>query len=119
MQVSERLTPNPQTVLRGDKVPIRIQRKRTKGWTQPQEAVYVGRPTQWGNPFRASDVGRAEAVRLFRSMLEDRDQRSRVGYPSDKSIRESLRGKVLMCWCRVGAPCHADVLLEIANQEPL
>ncbi|MGV7636606.1 DUF4326 domain-containing protein, partial [Mycobacterium kansasii] len=31
--------------------PKRIQRKRTKGWRMPEGAVYVGRPTKWGNPF--------------------------------------------------------------------
>ena len=31
--------------------PQRIQRKRTKGWRMPEGAVYVGRPTKWGNPF--------------------------------------------------------------------
>lgn len=32
-------------------MPKRIQRKRTKGWKMPEGTVYVGRPTQWGNPF--------------------------------------------------------------------
>jgi hypothetical protein len=35
-------------------------------------------------------------------------------------IREELAGKNLACWCKVtnsGAPCHADVLLELANME--
>lgn len=31
--------------------PRRIQRRRTKGWRMPEGAVYVGRPTRWGNPF--------------------------------------------------------------------
>lgn len=31
--------------------PTRIQRKRTKGWKMPEGAIYVGRPTQWGNPW--------------------------------------------------------------------
>jgi Domain of unknown function (DUF4326) len=35
--------------------------------------------------------------------------------PSHDDIRRELRGKNLACWCRVGAPCHADVLLELAN----
>jgi len=26
-----------------------------------------------------------------------------------------LRGHDLACWCPLGAPCHADVLLELAN----
>jgi hypothetical protein len=29
-----------------------------------------------------------------------------------------LRGKNLACWCKPGEPCHADVLLELANSEP-
>jgi hypothetical protein len=28
-----------------------------------------------------------------------------------------LRGKNLACWCPLDQPCHADVLLEIANRE--
>lgn len=70
--------------------PSRIQRKRTKGWRMPPDAVYVGRPTKWGNPF---DIA---------IMIE--------------SINE-LRGKDLACWCPLDRPCHADVLLELANQE--
>lgn len=31
-------------------------------------------------------------------------------------VRHELRGKDLACWCKPGAPCHADVLLEIANR---
>lgn len=31
--------------------PQRIQRKRTKGWRMPEGAVYVGRPSRWGNPW--------------------------------------------------------------------
>lgn len=36
--------------------PKRIQRKRTKGWRMPEGAFYVGRPSKWGNPYRAADV---------------------------------------------------------------
>lgn len=31
--------------------PVRVQRKRTKGWKMPENTVYVGRGTRWGNPF--------------------------------------------------------------------
>ena len=30
-----------------------------------------------------------------------------------------LRGKNLMCWCKIGKPCHADVLLAVANRNGL
>jgi hypothetical protein len=33
-------------------------------------------------------------------------------------IMRELRGKNLACWCKPGEPCHADVLLELANAEP-
>ncbi len=59
----------------------RIQRQRTKGWRMPADAVYVGRPSLWGNPWPIADVGkvypdvpvadrRAAAVRLYRRELE-------------------------------------------------
>lgn len=35
--------------------------------------------------------------------------------PSIERIKAELRGRNLACWCRPGDPCHADVLLEIAN----
>lgn len=37
-------------------MPQRIQRKRVKGWRMPEGAVYVGRPTEWGNPWRPGQV---------------------------------------------------------------
>ena len=92
--------------------PKRIQRKRTKGWRMPEGAVYVGRPTKWGNPFAMFDTGqkmtRLEAVNCFRVYVLQ--QLRGPGYP----LRE-LRGKDLACWCPLDQPCHADVLLEIAN----
>jgi hypothetical protein len=44
-----------------------------------------------------------------------------IGYPSDDQIRSALAGKDLACWCPLEdghgnpVPCHADVLLELAN----
>ncbi len=94
-------------------VPKRIQRKRTKGWRMPAGAVYVGRPTKWGNPFRlgthCGDRCRQQAVSDFRSRI--------ISNSGDaESVRLELRGKDLACWCPIGRPCHADVLLELANR---
>jgi hypothetical protein len=99
--------------------PRRIQRKRTKGWRMPEGAVYVGRPTLWGNPWQV-DAERAtlpatnqyratatECVRLYRDWVS-------WGNPHGADI-DGLRGKDLACWCPLDQPCHADVLLEIAN----
>lgn len=92
------------------KRPQRIQRKRAKGWRAPPGAVYVGRPTIFGNPFHVSSgLTAKECVDAFRQHVTDSPEMSRA-------IPDLLRGKDLMCWCAIGADhCHADVLLEIAN----
>jgi hypothetical protein len=98
-------------------MPVRIQRKRSRGWKAPAGAVYVGRPSKWGNPFIIHANSTAErAVAKFRDMYLDGTVRP--GWASTASIediRHELRGKDLMCWCPLDQPCHADVLLEIAN----
>lgn len=87
--------------------PKRIQCKRTKGWRKPTGAVLVGRPTKWGNPFR----GLPSSVDDFRRELLKKS-------PAElEQLLAPLRGKILMCWCKVGEPCHADVLLELANAQ--
>lgn len=88
-------------------MPVRIQRMRTKGWRAPVGAVNVSRPSRWGNPFLVSELGLDEAIKRFRLMMTD-----------PRNIEEAtrdLRGRDLMCWCPLDQPCHADVLLEIAN----
>lgn len=104
--------------------PRRIQQQRTKGWRKPAGAVAVHRNTQFGNPFWMQDLppggdpaeNRALLVNLFREMLDDPEMRKKAGYPHDDFIRATLAGKDLMCWCKLDYPCHADVLLEIANR---
>lgn len=86
--------------------------------------VYVGRPTRWGNPFRIGAVSAddcmtcadvAEAVSKYRSEVLTFGG-GFAGVRADEICQE-LRGKNLACWCPIGQPCHADVLLEIANAE--
>lgn len=89
-------------------MPIRIQRKRLLDWRMPDNTVYVGRPTYWGNYYRVGDDGDAEeCVRKFELTL---------GQIMKEDIKKHLRGKNLACWCPLDKPCHADVLLKIANQ---
>lgn len=146
--------------------PKRIQRKRTAGWRMPAGAIYVGRPTKWGNPFaldspsglarvpavhnpdkpweyegRISAAGMrhdyhhpggkitvchiramtaAESVECYRALVTGGgwpiDWRpSPTRNPTVDQIRAELAGRDLACWCPDGQPCHADVLLEIAN----
>jgi hypothetical protein len=105
--------------------PVRIRRQRTKGWRMPPGAIYVGRPSRWGNPWRIEPFmggwsvdspsdhegvwedersARAAAVGLYRDMI----------LPHTRLA--TLRGHDLACWCPLDQPCHADVLLELANR---
>jgi hypothetical protein len=97
--------------------PQRIQLKRTKGWRKPEGSIVVSRPSKWGNPYKVGDpdplhggsISPYRAVRWFQVMFEIDDR-----IPSGDI--EELRGHDLCCWCPLdGQPCHADVLLEIAN----
>lgn len=75
----------------------------------PPGAVYVGRPTKWGNPYRISKhCTREEVIATYRMFVAE---------PRAAEIRAELRGKDLICWC-APLPCHADVLLDIANSTP-
>jgi Domain of unknown function (DUF4326) len=94
-------------------MPKRVQLRRTKGWRKPEGTVSVARPTRWGNPFKAGDV--ADPVAEFRSMLLDPNRTE--DYPTIAQVQSELRGRDLACWCPLDQPCHADVLLELANGE--
>ena len=147
--------------------PQRIQRKRTKGWRKPDNTIYVGRGSKWGNPFvigqaqvrtpgldgsewehegrlhktsgqshiyvhdssnesfkaswhQVEDATPEQCVTLYQNYMTGSPEYlgDRNWKPADKTnqIRTELAGKDLMCWCPLDQPCHADVLLEIANQ---
>lgn len=107
--------------------PTRIQLSRRKGARKPEKAVVVARPSIWGNPFKvgaAVEAGysRAGCVSAFEDWLAgnpwacgaDRYETQRATILA--RIGE-LRGKDLACWCPLDQPCHADVLLRLANAE--
>ena len=101
--------------------PLRIQMRRTAGWKKPPGAIYVGRPTQWGNPWRVGGAAHgatdpATAVARYRSALLSGELKDRDGNALVEHLRE-LRGHDLACWCAAGQPCHADVLLHYANTD--
>jgi hypothetical protein len=109
-------------------MPERIQLRRTKGWRKPRHVVVVSRPSKWGNPFRVDSLGdrvtradgsswkvapgraRSFAVAQFGLALIDGE----LSFTID-DIRNDLAGYDLACWCPLDQPCHADVLLELAN----
>jgi len=112
-------------------MPARIQLRRTAGWRIPANTVSVARPTLWGNPFPADQVGGAEwAVILHERWLEGEiaglgdagffamdfwDVRRVAVEQLVERIRRELSGKNLACWCPLDQPCHADTLLKLAN----
>jgi hypothetical protein len=122
-----------------DSPPMRVQRKRTKGYRLPPNTVCVTRPGPFGNRFRSSrDVrgsnGRAvEAFRLYlrrrwtgleRELLKGGNDPVVVALAiAALEIRRDqldehlskLRGRNLACYCVPGAPCHGDVLLSYVN----
>lgn len=100
-------------------MPQRIQLKRTKGWRMPAGAVKVDRSTKWGNPAVVGKPFEGEVVEdathactIFRDGIECECE----PFPKLEDIQRELKGHDLACWCGVGAPCHADILLELANQ---
>ena len=107
--------------------PGRVRLSRKKGWKLPPNTVSVARPGRWGNPFSVvadaapgTPVGTrytampsvAKAVAAFRRWIEDSPEGQRLA----AEARETLRGKNLACWCPLDGPCHAEVLLDIANR---
>lgn len=120
--------------------PKRIQRNRRKDWRMPSNAVYVGRPTKWGNPFAVGEPvvewaarrygvrfieSHEQAASLFRRALIDEINRGDPASDATADAVAELRGKDLACWCPIVdthgdyVPCHADVLLSLANDTPL
>ncbi len=104
-------------------LPHRVWRRRKKGWRMPPNTIYVGRGTKWGNPFRVGFDGHAQQCvkkfsQLTKGVINTRTAASismQRAYPI-KDIEE-LRGKNLSCFCKAGKPCHADILIRLANRE--
>jgi hypothetical protein len=86
----------------------KILNRKTSG--VPEGAVYIGRPSKWGNPFVIGKHGtRAEVVARYRAYL--------LGNHELMAALPELRGKDLVCWCAPCA-CHGDVLIAFANRPP-
>lgn len=121
-----------------DEMPRRVQLSRAKGWRMPENTVKVTRPGKFGNPFIVGEevppntfwrdgryfvVETTEmAVLLFRHFVLRTNPEGYTGWHSFGTIAgrhlPELRGKNLACFCRLDQPCHADVLLELANADP-
>lgn len=120
-------------------MPERLQLRRVKGFRLPPDARSVAHPGRWGNPFRVGGyfmLGdpdprarlRMEWCQSHRpdprftlitsaAMAVDWYRRLAAGWNPEfvARVRRELGGLHLACYCRPGDPCHADVLLEVAN----
>ena len=104
-------------------MPVRIQRKRTKGYDMQKaspnglQVVYVGRNSVWGNPYRVGYPSHdyPPHILMARDCIELFEYYT-VPELIEGGLLEELRRKNLACWCKIGEPCHADVLLRLANQ---
>jgi hypothetical protein len=102
-------------LMRAASGPRRLRRERRKGYRMPEGAVYVGRPTKWGNPNRLDQTPPGVDPYAWCSAMYDSDY---IGghLPVDMDeIKAELRGRDLVCWCPLDVPCHADTLLLVAN----
>ena len=78
----------------------------------PEGTIYVGRGTKWGNPHTVSECGSHEEA-VARYLQDIANDPLRLVWAGTAALE--LRGHDLACWCPIGTPCHADVLLDIAN----
>ena len=112
--------------------PVRLQRTRKRYNVTPIGAIYVGRPTLWGNPFSERPrIGHARGVILYRSWIAGDLSPyilHRAGFGHDEIVSlerwrkqllnqlHRLRGHDLQCWCPLtSAWCHADTQLRLVN----
>lgn len=109
--------------------PKRIRLSRAKGYRMPAGTKKVDRSTRWGNPFGpqligitfghrgfpmpgfplSGDPSLARCLDLYLAYLRGR-------LAADTDFLEPLRGHDLACWCPLDQPCHADILLRLANE---
>lgn len=77
--------------------------------TAPEGAVYIGRGSKWGNPFKLGDHGnRDDVCEAYKAAVLD--------HPTMvQDIKKELKGKHLICFCKPKR-CHGDFLLELANE---
>lgn len=117
--------------------PVRIQRKRTKGWKMPANTVSATRPGRFGNPYKIGDhcgwgiIRRDLGNRSLRDILIEKNgepvykttediiagfkQKVLASEAFQRIIKHYLKGKNIACWCKLTDPCHVDFLLQIAN----
>lgn len=113
--------------------PQRIQMSRQHPWrVDHRDAVIVARPSKWGNDWRVTSWQPERGVTRWsvwstqngetysqhatrESAIADAIERFRADIAHRAPDLTPIRGRDLACWCPLDQPCHADVLLELAN----
>ncbi len=119
-----------------ERIPLRIQRKRVKGYKMPYNSISVTRPGRFGNPFSVEKYGRDKAVELFERLFTESHimnftmehqldiqkskfwqywRQSNYMSTTDMVVKE-LAGKNIACFCKPDQKCHGDTYIKIANQ---
>jgi hypothetical protein len=118
-------------------IPFRVQRKRTKGYKMPANTKSVTRPHKFGNPYKIGmhnvwDIKDRETGKSLKDILVAKNGENKYHTIEDtllayrekikasgamqQIIKRELAGKNLACFCPLSSPCHADILLEVANE---
>ena len=125
-------------------MPRRIRLRRLSTWRKPTGCITVARPTMWGNPWKVTgctvlgldgqsttyptpNAAAAAAVDWYRLWLVIGTYHEQLTLPQPEvdamekrrqrilTHLPELRGRDLACWCRDGEPCHANVLIDLAQ----
>ena len=72
----------------------------------PDNTIYIGRPSKWGNPFPVSENNTLEvSLEAYKGLLE-------MVLKNNPTFLDPLKGKNLACWCPLDKPCHGDIILK-------
>ncbi len=90
----------------------RIQKKNfyDYSWKSNPNAVYVGRPSKWGNPFKVSEHGLNKCLDLYAAWLGQQIRK-------DPTFLHPLKGKDLVCFCPLTQDCHADIIINLLGEK--
>lgn len=93
----------------------RIVLKNSRGWKLPENTISVTGTSKWKNWFPCGG-NKQSAYNCYTDWLENKMSYCPIP-PTKQHIKNELRGKNLACWCSLDEPCHADILLKIANEK--
>lgn len=78
--------------------------------TATPDAVFIGRPSKWGNPFKVGKDGNIfDVAQKYISWLQTQPELI-------ADAKRELRGLDLACYCKPNL-CHGDLLVLISNDE--